>query len=59
MTGDRSWSLQTDHNRQELPDRVEGVMLGPALLQLFSDLAEISDRSDYEEALYQELKPLA
>jgi hypothetical protein len=34
-------------------------MLGPALRQLFEDLDHASDRTSYEEALHQELKPLA
>lgn len=30
-------------------------MLGPALQQLYSDLSRLSDRSDYEEAVFGEL----
>ena len=33
-------------------------MVGPALRQLFKDLDRVSDRSDYEEALLQEIRPL-
>jgi hypothetical protein len=35
-------------------------MLGPALQQLFSDLSNVpeAERSEYENELYQELKPL-